>query len=726
MSDEGAATSHRRSLRRPRLMAVVTSALVLGVSMAPLFNIPVARASVQADGTTRLVSELIGPGWNGNPGVLTVQAEATDGFVVTTTADTSDANLGDGICADSTGECSLRAAVQEANALGVPVDITLPAGGYTVMSSISVTGDITIRGAGSSASHLGAGGSVWAVFVVSGSASIAIHDAGFASPDGAALVEVRGGGARVRLEDFAAADVSWTTVWAVRDESDGVTVEVVRSTFTDVAYGIFFSDGASQTLDVRDSTFLRSYSAIFLVSGPGGNFAVADTHVQGSERAGIELYRSERLPMSGMASLEVLRSSFTGSPDGRGIWVSHPWGQQESRISTRIVESELSDNVIYGIEAGGELIIERSTIARNLSGAIDHAVGPVTIRDSTITDNEWTGATFHGDHPSPLEIINTTFSGNQNSAVVVDRHNALVRNVTITGTHGDDPDWSGGLVLWASGVVVENAVITGNVRDCYPGLTFTSGGHNLDSDGTCSFDQPTDQQGIDPLLGPLADNGGSTLTHMPLAGSPLIDAGSNDACPATDQRGFTRPVDGTGDGQAVCDIGAVEAGAGSGPTEPVSGSLAGTVAVTFDTAGPCLIVHAASVDFGTVPFNDGSGGMSPGTIDGTGDSEFSIENCSDGEIELLARGTDAQSRTSDAAWSLTSATDTCAPGPDHYGLADSGPTSITPLTLLDQSVGLLTGGALRLTELFIQMPCVGSAGAGETFDLTVFFTAVLP
>ena len=55
------------------------------------------------------------------------------------------------------------------------------------------------------------------------------------------------------------------------------------------------------------------------------------------------------------------------------------------------------------------------------------------------------------------------------------------------------------------------------------------------------------------------NNGGATWTHALLAGSPAIDAGTNSGCPATDQRGVARPIDGNHDGSAVCDIGAVEA-----------------------------------------------------------------------------------------------------------------------------------------------------------------------
>jgi hypothetical protein len=76
-------------------------------------------------------------------------------------------------------------------------------------------------------------------------------------------------------------------------------------------------------------------------------------------------------------------------------------------------------------------------------------------------------------------------------------------------------------------------------------------GFNLSSDGFCGFTQVPNV-----MLGPLAANGGPTLTHMPLPGSPAIDVVS-DSCPppATDQRGAARPIG------ARCDAGAVEYGA---------------------------------------------------------------------------------------------------------------------------------------------------------------------
>ena len=58
----------------------------------------------------------------------------------------------------------------------------------------------------------------------------------------------------------------------------------------------------------------------------------------------------------------------------------------------------------------------------------------------------------------------------------------------------------------------------------------------------------------DPKLGPLANNGGPTLTMALLPGSPAIDAGNTSLAPATDQRGFPRPAG------LAADIGAFEYG----------------------------------------------------------------------------------------------------------------------------------------------------------------------
>lgn len=121
-----------------------------------------------------------------------------------------------------------------------------------------------------------------------------------------------------------------------------------------------------------------------------------------------------------------------------------------------------------------------------------------------------------------------------------------------------------GLGLWASALTVQSG---NNCRGNPP----TSHDYNLASDASCAFFEPSDVEGVDPLLGMIGDNGGPTWTQLPLPGSPLIDAIAV-ACPANDQRGISRPQDGDADGVAYCDIGAVEV-----VPEPSSARLAGAV-----------------------------------------------------------------------------------------------------------------------------------------------------
>ena len=125
--------------------------------------------------------------------------------------------------------------------------------------------------------------------------------------------------------------------------------------------------------------------------------------------------------------------------------------------------------------------------------------------------------------------------------------------------------YSGGGTATVSNSIVSSDNFTTNRGGEEFGAPITSLGNNIDSANSCGFDQPTDQPNTNPLLGPLADNGGPTKTRALLAGSPAIDKG--DTTLAFDQRGVSRPQDGDDNGSTADDIGAFEL-KGTQPSPP--------------------------------------------------------------------------------------------------------------------------------------------------------------
>jgi predicted outer membrane repeat protein len=149
-------------------------------------------------------------------------------------------------------------------------------------------------------------------------------------------------------------------------------------------------------------------------------------------------------------------------------------------------------------------------------------------------------------------IRNSTFSGNSagisGGNLYHDIGTLNITNATFVGGPG------GNLAAVGGTVTAVNTVVTGGGTCSTP---LTSQGHNLENGNSCGFNQSGDLIDTDPLLGPLQDNGGNTLTHLPAANSLALENGDDTACPDTDQRGVARPQN------AVCDVGAVEAEPGS-------------------------------------------------------------------------------------------------------------------------------------------------------------------
>ncbi len=237
-------------------------------------------------------------------------------------------------------------------------------------------------------------------------------------------------------------------------------------------------------------------------------------------------------------------------------------------------------------------VILKENSSVSVGGGIDN-LGTVTVTDSSIRDNQSQdgGGIFNSDGGT-LFLYSSTLSGNTATTDLgggVDNSGSgTLENVTIsdnTAQSGGGIFSDGEFLSVLNSTIVANKALEeplnkgGNIESAFEirfintlvansqsgpncaGSGFTSLGHNLDSENTCNFNQSTDlyDQG-DPLIGVLMDNGGPTLTHALLMGSPAIDAGDNDVlvCPEKDQRGVSRPADGNDDDVAICDIGAFE------------------------------------------------------------------------------------------------------------------------------------------------------------------------
>ena len=312
----------------------------------------------------------------------------------------------------------------------------------------------------------------------------------------------------------------------------------------------------------------------------------------------------------GAGSLTIARSSAAGTVAFRILDVSSAGAAADI---SGVTFANGSDNTSDGggaIKNAGSLTLTACTISANNasnSGAIANT-GTLTINDSTLSGNSGfqVGAIYNTGSPGVLTITNSTVSGNtsDNDGSITNFQGGAVTisNCTIsgnTGSRGGVGIWSqsanpvtitnstisnntaarpggggvGGGIFCGSGTIkLRSTIVAKNTADTAPDIyvvnsgTVSSQGYNLigNNSGANITATTGDQIGtaavpIDPLLGPLQDNGGPTQTQALLSGSKAIDKGDSSGLVA-DQRGFTRPVDtpsitNSGDGS---DVGAYE------------------------------------------------------------------------------------------------------------------------------------------------------------------------
>jgi CSLREA domain-containing protein len=240
--------------------------------------------------------------------------------------------------------------------------------------------------------------------------------------------------------------------------------------------------------------------------------------------------------------------------------VTSPLTITHTGLAPAVIDGNGIDRVVHVLPTGN-LTASGLTIRNGRttqSGAGIRNEGNLTLSSATLTGNE-TPASFGGaiaNTTGTLVLTNVTISGNraENDSGGIDQGpggQANLNNVTITGNTADtDGNGGTGGGLVAKGTVnLRNTIIAGNKDFSEAGVgaspncsgTLTSQGHNLIADRTgCGFaPRGGEEFNVNPRLGPLANNGGSTFTHALLAGSPAINAGAKGVTPA-DQRGVPR------------------------------------------------------------------------------------------------------------------------------------------------------------------------------------------
>lgn len=296
-------------------------------------------------------------------------------------------------------------------------------------------------------------------------------------------------------------------------------------------------------------------------------------------------------------------------------------------ISLSSGTASISGLTVSNVSNSAALTITNATVSGGFG--IKQRSGTLTVNNTTVRNNagenggglEATGGT--------LLVTNSTFSGNfasnRGGGLYLQSVDATIINCTVTGNAARNAPpgqfdgygfGGGGIFMLGSRVTIAQSTIVGNtakhaggvqwstydVSESPDGASFPSFpgtlrlantviaaqtvGSDLDyteAYGSHGSTAPLETGsgnnliGGNPLLGPLANNEGPTQTMVPLAGSPVIDAGDNTLVPAglvTDQRAKQRIVGST------VDIGAVEAGGFTALSSPTIGYGTGSVKLT--------------------------------------------------------------------------------------------------------------------------------------------------
>lgn len=345
--------------------------------------------------------------------------------------------------------------------------------------------------------------------------------------------------------------------------------------------------GAGQNLTIIDG---QGLSQIFLRSGPVAPVVIRDMSVQGGGAShggafyqsfgyvttffNVTFYNNSAVEMGGaitnsggdLTLADCLVHFNVAEKSGGAI---QNFGGTLTVIRTQFNHNSVDPDEIDGgggaITSGGtgvSIVVDDSSFIGNsaaIGGAI-YSQGPTTISGSTFSYN--TSSVSPGVlRTNNLVMKNSTVSDNTNGGLTA----GGVASWVLNSTFYDNNSGAANITKISGTLTIKNSVLLSFSGGTNCSGTITSGGYNIDNNSTCSFSATGDQSGVDPMLGQLLDNGGPTQTHALKYGSPAIDAGNPAGCTddvgdpiVTDQRGWSRHIDGDRDGPSTCDIGAYE------------------------------------------------------------------------------------------------------------------------------------------------------------------------
>jgi CSLREA domain-containing protein/uncharacterized repeat protein (TIGR01451 family) len=355
----------------------------------------------------------------------------------------------------------------------------------------------------------------------------------------------------------------------------------------------------------------------------------------GARKTIIDAGGTSRVLQSKAATTEIEGLALTGGA------ATETGGEYAGDGGGAVFDEKAENVVLRGVTVSGNTAtLNGGGIAAPPEGTTGKSV---TVENSTISGNKVSGGAVEALGGGlyvlgELKMVNSTVAGNVAESAVglqegggvlvgpsmteVATTSTTIVNSTIAGNSVGAGGTGAGLSIYNPGGVIEpsssltNTILYGNrvgetESNCGP-LTITSK-NDLSGDASCMFTDAASKKSTNPLLGGLANNGGETDTLALAAGSPAIDAGTAEGCPATDQRGVARPVG------AACDIGAYEyqPPAATPPAPPAATASADlrltikakpkkpragkkvTFTVTVKNAGPSVATGASFT--GTVP-----------------------------------------------------------------------------------------------------------------------------